>query len=351
MDLFEQLKNQAPREEAGANTLDRFGYQHSWAILRLIAEHSANRPYAFGFELHDDVVHLDGETSPSLIIFTQVKTREKNAWKLSELLTDDGGKSRSILHKLLALKAKFPTLSSKFILASNMHFEFLQGVGEKTCNKLTVAQRNQIVDSLAARKLSITQAELADLTFHVSDLALLSHETTLKGYVQEFLKSTTGSEVSVQHVSAFLQSLRDEIRIKSISKLSRIKTVQDLISKKCLTKSQIDAYLRGIQTKIDSALEWTTIQPFLMKDGIDNRLIVRIGRQWNRFWLQSLNPTDFQLTGLVKEIVTALAAMSDVERASAKTVLSEVRPRLSPTPQYTEDFVLAAILHTHYGQQ
>jgi hypothetical protein len=351
MNLFDRLITTPAREDAGADTQNRFNYQHSWAIRELLQEHLKGRSYAFGFEMHEDVIQLNAEESPTVVIFVQVKTRGENCWVLDELLKARGSR-KSIVHKLLASKGKFPGTATRFVMVSNMQFEFLQRIGELTAWELSGVDKNKIINALARNNIAISDSDLKWLSFSVSDLSLTSHEVELKGHVQEFLEKATRDDASVRYVEAFLRILRDSIRLKSAVKLSAIGTIQDLLDRKCLTKSQIDECLNGIKKQLASDVGWDLVSKFLVQDGVDQKLIIRIGREWESFRMRRLDSANLPLQKMIEDIRRIISEVpSDVARNTDKLLTAVLRTLLSEKLiplGCSHDFVNAAILSIHY---
>src|SRR5262245_45644489 len=101
--LLQQLLQTPVREQAGAETVNRFEFQTAWGILPLLYLHDGGVDYSIAFEFHDDIIVLDSASDPKKIRFYQVKSRKNGMWSLAALTSRepgaDGPKS-SIVGKL-----------------------------------------------------------------------------------------------------------------------------------------------------------------------------------------------------------------------------------------------------------
>ena len=72
MSVKDALTKVPQREVSGSRTSNRYSYQKSWGLMRMMEYHLAQNDYLIGFEYHDDIIILDKEDSPTAVEFYQV---------------------------------------------------------------------------------------------------------------------------------------------------------------------------------------------------------------------------------------------------------------------------------------
>src|SRR5581483_2458192 len=158
-DLKDLVVGLKPREKAGSRSADRSDYQKDWAICRLLVLHELNTDYLIAFDIFDDVVVLNSAAEPDRIAFFQVKTRESQAMRLSDLLrrkNGEGGPLPSILGKLYYNRIAFPDHTEALTLVSNIPFDVkLSDPNAKStskrrlcCSELDPAEQRKIARQL-----------------------------------------------------------------------------------------------------------------------------------------------------------------------------------------------------------
>ena len=100
MTLNEKLLKSQPREEAGSKTSRKYQFQKDLSLYILIQEHEKRDDYLFLFDFHEDLVIADSSTSPNLLDFYQIKSKDsKGNWTIKRLIRREKDKF-SILGKL-----------------------------------------------------------------------------------------------------------------------------------------------------------------------------------------------------------------------------------------------------------
>src|SRR5688572_30577024 len=73
-------------ESGGAHNQKGVNFQRYWAILRMFElEESGAKDFLLLFEVIQDVAVLDSPSTPTAISIYQVKKKDRNEWKWSEL--------------------------------------------------------------------------------------------------------------------------------------------------------------------------------------------------------------------------------------------------------------------------
>ena len=86
MSLKDLLVTTKPRETSGPRSANRFDFQKSWALCRLLELHKSGKDYLIVFDYHDDVLVLDSCGDPNRIDFYQIKTKQSGHWTRRDLI-------------------------------------------------------------------------------------------------------------------------------------------------------------------------------------------------------------------------------------------------------------------------
>jgi hypothetical protein len=108
MSLKDLIVQKKPRETSGPRSANRFDFQKSWALCRLLELHQSGQDYLIVFDYHDDVLVLDSATDPNRIDFYQIKTKQNGHWTRSALVARDNGVNFG--GQVIELKEKFSVL-------------------------------------------------------------------------------------------------------------------------------------------------------------------------------------------------------------------------------------------------
>jgi hypothetical protein len=239
--LFEELLEKPQRETAGPDTSSRFDYQRNWAFCEMLRRHMESADYLVAFEFHDDTVFLSPSEAPTHAEFFQVKTsKSANARKLADF-TARPKKSSSILGKMFQ---NFDGICSahcvQVILVSNVAFEFsdknisAKDLSPKYRDKITARLKNEIT------AFSDTQVE--NLHFVVAGVSIDAMQSFLHGEAMELFKTRFGEDHGF-NVHSWVRLLQSEIARKNNYASDKVKTVDELILKKCIGRNAVDASL------------------------------------------------------------------------------------------------------------
>jgi hypothetical protein len=213
--LKDKLLTVPQKEKSGEDSDSAFAYQKNWAFHQLLKLHLDNNDYVFVFEYHDDILILDSE-EPSKALFIQVKKSDKTTWTPHRLTTVDeekdapkstagSAKKKRIKKKKLSILGKLYThcvdfngeqISLKFV--SDMHFTFCPqktfladsgAISQDVKNSFITAIRDQVKD--------LKTIDLKLLTFEISELNFESHDSHLKGEIENFIIRYFGQDANV----------------------------------------------------------------------------------------------------------------------------------------------------------
>lgn len=215
--LLSVLAETRPPDRSGATSANRFQFQLSWAICRILELHRDSAEYAIILDFHDDVVEIDHETVPSHADFHQIKSKKDGNWTIGQLTRrskQKGALKPSILGKLCGHRTTFGDKVRNTVFVSN--------------RPLRVAlTANKKADEVAEFSLSDAEAVLQDtvcmaikaecgfdldedsknrLRFVRTQLTPDDHVNQSRGRLAEFLESQIDPNAPVNPVYKILRS-------------------------------------------------------------------------------------------------------------------------------------------------
>jgi hypothetical protein len=261
--LKDLLVGSRPRETSGSRSANRFEFQKSWALCRLLELHRAGKDYLIVFDFHDDVLVLNSACDPTRIDFYQIKTKQSGHWTCSDLLARKKGKKGllpSILGKMLGNKLAFPDHAGTLNFVSTQGFKLsVKGkagsVVQEVCLKqLTDKELNTIVAALREEHSLSADPQCADCThLTVTSLSLGDHGTHAMGVLGAFLaEHYPGEKV---HLPAIYRTLCDEIKRKTNVERQPV-TFSELCAERSISRDRFIQFLADVKpaTEFDGAL-------------------------------------------------------------------------------------------------
>ena len=247
MGLLDQLIDKPQRETAGADTSARFDYQRNWAFCEMLRRHLVDADYLVAFEFHDDTVFLSPGDAPTSAEFFQVKTsKSANVRKLTDL-TGRPRDSNSILGKMFL---NFGGICSnhfvQVILVSNVGFEFSDK--DVSAKDLSANYRDKIIARLKAEIPTFSEEQVENLRFVVTGVSINAMRSFLHGEAMELFKVRFGEDHGC-NVHSWVRLLQSEIVRKNNCTSDKVKTVDDLIAKKCIGKKAVEESLALVCTR------------------------------------------------------------------------------------------------------
>jgi len=129
--LINILVNTNPRETSGPRTSNRFEYQKSWSLCKLLNLHLKEQDYLLVLDYHDDVLVLNSEYQPDSICFYQIKTGRRN-WTVNSLTkSKDNNKFNSILGKLFSNYRMCKEFTRSLVFVSDKELSATLANGQK----------------------------------------------------------------------------------------------------------------------------------------------------------------------------------------------------------------------------
>ena len=233
--------------------------------------------YLVAFEFHDDTVFLSPSGAPTRVEFYQVKTsKSPNARKLADF-TARPKSSNSTLGKMFQnFKGICSAHTVQVILVSNVAFEF---ANQLICAKdLAPKFREKIKDRLSKEVPEFFEAQLDNLHFLVTGVSIDAMHSFLHGEAMALFKSRFGEDHGL-NVHSWVRLLQSEIARKNDYASDKIKTVDELISKKCIAKKFVDDSLTLIVSQRKTPPDMGLISGELKDAGWSSQDLMRLSKK------------------------------------------------------------------------
>lgn len=340
-DLLDELVKKPQRETAGSSSASRFDYQKHWAFCEMLRRHMDNADYLVAFEFHDDVVFLEPTRQPAAADFVQVKTSSSaKPRKIADIVVRKK-EANSILGKMcLNFDGICSSHDMRVILVSNTAFEFSDK--DIAAKDLDPKYRDRIVEKLKAEIPALTDAQIERLHFIVSGVSIEAIQTYLNGQAMELFKSHFGEGHGL-NVHSWVRLIQGEISRKNNYPSDKITSVTELMSKKCLSKSEVIDTL-GVVAKTKQTLNMTLVNPELQSAGWTTVELMRLGKSIPQATLDFTDATNSEVTKIVEAIFDAFDANKDGVISIAEfiaAVCGKLMPNLSQP--YNDKSYLSAL--------
>lgn len=310
--ILEQLAVIRPADRSGATAANRFQFQLSWALCRLLELHSTAQEYAIILDYHDDVLELDHEITPSRIDFHQVKSKSGGTWTTKSLLKRPAGKTgakSSILGKLIQHCTTFGKHTRLTCFISNRPVNLpLQGnkkpdeVEQFSLADAADSARKTVLDALKKEcKVELSDEMAANLRFVITPLAPDDHENQTRGRLATFLETHADPAVATNPV---YKSLRAELQRRNNDERLPI-AARDLSKQRVFGRSHMIQILdlakpqKSIHEFLAAIVTNLTAEsvPFALRQSLRGRC--------ERIYAQRLDPTNALLLNVSSEIETS----------------------------------------------
>lgn len=362
--LLKKILKTRPRESSGATSSNRFSFQHSWAMCKLLDLHLHCKPYMILFEFHDDIVVLDDEDSPVSAEFIQVKTDTTGRkWTCSKLLSRKKGKGRMLpspLGKLRCHEISFSKFISRMSFVSNASFNVPLSDETKSTDRnevclseMTDEARREVKDKLR-QELCVDTTGESKTFLCVTDLSVEDHEVHSLGKLTSFLEqSRLNVTASVLH-----KSLGGEIRRRSGNERFP-SSVEELKRGSAITRRDFSGMLDSAEQasvgKKDALVQ--TTRERLNSESVPHRRVSRVCRSLAKYLVMRTDQADAVLTGLNEKIRKIRSELGEGRLPDMLWDETQQIQQLIFThfpiykKLYEEEFVTAAILVCIYEQE
>ncbi|MDT8902030.1 dsDNA nuclease domain-containing protein [Anaeroselena agilis] len=314
LELTERLLAVPRRENAGARSANRFNYQQVWAfnhILELIEDGS---DFLLLMEFHDDVIVLESTSNSETLDFYQIKTDDKpSRYLTASFITKNANKypnKMSIAQKMIDNYSKFSSETKGVHLVSNKNYDFGElKVGDNSTERAVISLSEISDDQLKIIKKGMCQScHLEEescqnqcinlIYFNVSFMGLVNYEDTILGRFVNYL-SSEGIESSISKTKTIFYTILGEIkRINNWEQSAQ--NIAELKRRKSISKDAVKRWINMLSKEMQDD-SWDEIKTYLLNDGFSSFEVNRIGQQWKKYKLDSMN-VDETLQSIKDEI-------------------------------------------------
>lgn len=325
MQLKDKLINTPRREEAGSRTSNRYSFQHSWAMQKLLELVATENDFVLVMEFFDDVIILDSSSEPKMIDFYQIKTNNKKteqfvttkriiapikkdglsiAQKLIDNLSRFRGETRSI--HLVSNKAykvdlldKESDSTTKMIISLN---EFTNGEIDKI--KGNICNNCFCVNCLLYKGCSERCRKI--IYFDVADLGINNYDDTVFGRFIKYLTESDYGDGTISNSRAVYNTLMSEI-VRVNNNERKASSFEELLMSKSITKTKFDSYLKDFQKTYLMENDWSDISNALRSENYGSIEIIAIKKQWEKYKADCLN-SDLPILDAIKNDIREIIA-------------------------------------------
>lgn len=329
-DLLSDLTMKPQREVAGADSASRFDYQKNWAFCRMIRKHIEGEDYLVAFEYHDDVVFLAPSDAPTLAEFCQVKTSASpNPRKSSTLTAKPKGKD-SILAKMIAnFNGVCASYDVKVILVSNIAFDF----SDKDICAKDIAEKfkKKLLQKLQAELPGFDTKKLEQIHFKVTGVSLDAMKSYLNGEAMELFCSKFGEDHGL-NIHTWIRLVQGEITRRNNHPSKDIKTVEELVEKKCIDAPFVEGTLTTIGERSRATVDVGFVSKLLVDAGWKQADVLRLQKKIPQASNDFYNAANDEIEALVREIKKYIYDANGTEKISR--CFSEILSLISQKPRF-----------------
>lgn len=306
MNAIEEIAKTQPKENAGPPTSKRFEYQMNWGLSKLLELEESGEDYTIAFDYHDDIIVFNNEMNATEVDFYQVKTKTNGQWRLGEIYNpatlddeidkeestdnateenvakEDKAKQRklSYLAKLLSHTLRITTSKNFFFVTnrqfSKAGFEKVPKGKKVSFSDIKKDKQDEIKEALKKEIKELDVSHVENFYILQDQIPLDGFQNSLRGAVSEFLKRNAGNaEIDAD---AFYNTLLHQIIRTRNNYDAEIDDVKQFVEKKCFTKSQFSALIKGLSnldsfnSRCQTITTWLNTIPPYEADGIRRQL-------------------------------------------------------------------------------
>lgn len=362
MSLKDLIVQKKPREISGPRSANRFDFQKSWALCRLLELHQTGKDYLIVFDYHDDVLVLNSSTNPDRIDFYQIKTKQSGHWTRTALLARESGADGplpSILGKLTQNKLDFPDHAGKLTLVSTQGFKLAvkgsaDSIAHNVCFKELDGKELALVQKALREEHKLDDdLDCADCThLHVTSLSLGDHSTHAMGILGQFLEQLYPNE-KVQ-LPAVYRALTDEIKRKT--NVERLPTdFTELSTQRSISRDSFSKMLLNVKPLEQFEVAVQEAMNRLQQEQVPFDEVRRVRQACRAYEVERMNSSDLVLTKARKAIEFEVASMRVKHEVPPNLIdaLAQVREALKDETErivtlHSESYRSAMILMALY---
>lgn len=281
------------REQAGANSFNRFDYQVHWIVYHMIQEFKKGKEFLIFCEFHDDMAESSCIDKPDCLEFFQIKTNDtKKKWKLKDLLKVDK-KSHSFLGFIFYNFMKFNSECKKCHFVSNIEpdeniLEWQSVIEDGKILKDENLQLYEDIKNLIRKEFNSEKEDIFNTTYdkfiqntfiYYGDLPLQQYEKIVLG---EFSDLLSDKNIYVSSSNKILRDIIENVRKKSKTKISTPISFKALKDKKAVSSEVFKLVQEKMEELPKKEQLYYEIEEVLMEKGYSklySRNLIRILRK------------------------------------------------------------------------
>lgn len=319
-ELKQKLQTTSQREDSGAQTNSRYHYQALCGLVLVLERHQLDGDYALVFEYHDDIALFDDKTLPKSVQFYQVKSKKSGTWTpaaLTKRASKNGVKSHSFLGKMYENVVAFGDSVESSTFVSNAPANFAPSGKQKFClSECSSKDLKAITQKLEAEFTGADTIKSELLWVSQTDLSLADADTHAKGKLDAFVVANLG-EVEFS-LAALFKAVSDECDRKSRAADVDFTNFDDVVLRRGITRADADGWLQIVSSTVECP-KWEEVATEVNLPVMEK---VRLGREWNSYRVEVLNPNDAVLK--VRRAISNFIEENDLESLSLNELLAAV---------------------------
>jgi len=306
--MIDSVLTSSLREQAGANSFNRFDYQAHWIVYHMIKEYKKGLEFLIICEFHDDMAKSSSISNPKCVEFYQIKTTETfKTWTLDRLCKTTKKKSGTEKHSFLGfIFYNFMTFKTE---CSICHFVSNIEKGENISTWQAIIEDGkelkvennplycEIKEKLRKEYMFIAihlfeeifDRFIQNTYVYYGDLTLDNYEKVVAG---EFFQMLDNTEIFTSNSNKILRDIIEEVRKKSKRKVSTPISYKSLQEQKGIS-SEIFKKLKEQMNNIPKSAEtYNEIDKLLISHNFSVQRRRTIIRKLKKHHIKMLDITD-----------------------------------------------------------
>lgn len=343
--MLERVLGEEPREQAGAESYNRFEYQVHYAVNHVIKNIEDENDFIIFCEYHDDFSEAQCIDTPSHLNFYQVKTNDVDKkWTLSKLFQKDKNKDgtykKSFIGYMFYNFKKFQDACNACYFVSNIEFcdetkEWQECI--RSNQKLKLKNQN-LYDKIRQKLLMEYQVyDKFDLDFDkfIENTIFIKSELPLNNYEKivsgNFFKMISYYNIHVDNAFRLFNDLLYEVREKSKKKISVPIGYKELCEKKGISSIEWKKLQSKLCIKISNSSIDKRLDEFINKLNLSLTESNIIKSKLKKHFENILNPENsFYIEKIIEisEEIRKVLCEVDVKSFSIKSIEEKVLNKL-----------------------
>jgi hypothetical protein len=288
--MLDNILSSELREQAGANSYNRFDYQVHWIVYHMIKEFKKGNEFLIFCEFHDDMAKSSCIKNPDCLEFFQIKTTEtKKEWKLKDLFKVDN-KSHSFLGFIFYNFIKFNSECEKCHFVSNIEpdkelLEWQSFIEDEKVLQKENYELYEKIRKLIRKEFNEEKEEIFNTIYdkfiqntfiYYGDLPLQQYEKIVLG---EFCELLSDTNIYVSNSNKIFKDIIESVRKKSKTKIKIPISLTALKDKKAISSEVFKLVQEKIVEFPKKEELYNEIEEVLLQEGYSKLYCRKISRK------------------------------------------------------------------------